>query len=177
MNHDPENPQPAPVPVPVPPGQNSPRVDLGPPVAVSAALELEPQADDDGPDLGPAPDEEEAIDPVVEILGKRFELVIPESITMAYEIDAAFMESQVRALAAALGLCWPKLQRHVRYRYDPRPYGGRVLDYLLSKGASYDDVMLAGSVAFRLLRKQITTQRELRDAQVFSGAPRDPGSS
>ena len=105
----------------------------------------------------------------VEIGGQSVTLQAPSSYTLRAEVWMLSASNQLRGLAAALGMCWRGSGRpHVSYegcRYDPAVYGARVLDELMERGITLQEVFKAGGVAIRLITDGLVAESEVKEAE------------
>jgi hypothetical protein len=106
----------------------------------------------------------------VEVRGQTVQFAPPASVAIRYEVAYAAAENESRAFAAALGVCWPKLGKRVRYRYDVMAYGGQVIEFLLEEGWSYMDIQSAGVVAYAHIAQTLPRASEVKEAEDFSEA-------
>lgn len=110
------------------------------------------------------------------IAGARVELVCPQSAAARWDVLALSGSNFRRACAMALAICWPKLGRKVRkagidYTGEaPAVFGGRVLDLLLSEGASLRDVLAAGAQAIDLCARDLPGAAQVEEAEGNSDA-------
>lgn len=104
----------------------------------------------------------------VKIGEETFDLVLPPSFAVRYDIAIAGAGNQHRAFAAALGACWgnPKTRPRARYGspFDVADYGGRVLDELVSRGIPPAEILAAGIVAYNLLGESAFAGAEVDEA-------------
>lgn len=97
--------------------------------------------------------------PTVHLGSIEIKLVPPTSYSIRYETSISAANNQLRAFAAALGLCSAtagkrdKLQIKARYTdsFNPLQYGGEVLDELVARGYTTVEVMAAGVVAYGVI--------------------------
>lgn len=87
-------------------------------------------------------------------------------------LEASERTSGHRVMGAALGLCWPYLERRLRsngVRYNPAEgvavYGGQVMDYLLGQGLVYKEVVVAGVWAYKRATSDIPGLHGQREAE------------
>lgn len=106
----------------------------------------------------------------IEVGERTIELQLPASMAVRYEITYLAASAEHRAYAAALGVCWGRLQRRVRYRPGPAEYGGRVIDYLVDQGWSYPEVLQAGMAAFAWLADGLIDGAAVREQEEDFGA-------
>jgi len=94
------------------------------------------------------------------VLGKyKVKLGLPRSRSLFYEINTATSINNHRAWAAALGVCWdngqcPGLPGKYSETYNVLVYGGKVIDTLLERGISYDEIIIASAASFCILREK-----------------------
>lgn len=99
----------------------------------------------------------------------------PSSPSMAFDVVTATNTNELRAICAALGMCWeagPDLGCPAKYKdhkYNALAYGGAVLDALIARGVPLDQVTHAGQVAFMLLAAKLPTRKDVDEAEGFSG--------
>ena len=98
------------------------------------------------------------------------DLVKPASFAERLDVHTILGANPHRALACALGLCWPRIRRRLPYRGDPIAYGGQVLDQLHSERAELSDVMDVGAKALALCM-EIPTEVQVKAAMGNSDAP------
>lgn len=84
-----------------------------------------------------------------------------------------------RASAAAIGLC-TRIGRLSGVDYaacgcDPLVYGGRVYGWLREKGATLDDILIAGRVVVEQVNAALYPRKAEVDAQVGFSDPRGAG--
>lgn len=117
-------------------------------------------------------------EPVKVQLGKlEVELEMPASYSIRYEVFLASAQSQVRAWAAALGLCWKGksgLRARYEHSYNPLVYGGQVMDELVARGMAPAEVAAAGVIAHNLLSREFMPEKEVAEAERFFGEPELP---
>lgn len=121
-------------------------------------------------------EEEAKIPDRFEVGGRSVQLHRPGSISVQYEIVYSAATNEQRAFAAALGACWDRLGKRVQYRYDPLPYGGRVIEHLLEHGWTYPEIIQAGQIAFAYLARDIISASEVEEAEGFSEAATAPST-
>jgi len=117
---------------------------------------------------------------VIELAGKPIRLVRPRSYAARMDVVMAASGNTMRAMAAALGLCWAQVgagvQRPLRttlaaHKYDALAYGGAVLDELLGvRGVSAQDLAPALTAAWQLCTADLITAEEVAEAEDFTGA-------
>lgn len=99
----------------------------------------------------------------------------PSSPSMAFDVVTATNTNELRAICAALGMCWeagPDLGCPAKYKdhkYNALAYGGAVLDALIARGVQLDQITHASQVAFMLLAAKLPTRKDVDDAEGFSG--------
>jgi len=122
-------------------------------------------------------DEETALPTSVEVLGMAVPLdAATVDLAVRYDVVYAAVTDERRAFAAALGVCWPRLLRRVKYRFDPLAFGGRVVTYLCGEqGAAYLDVVAAGRVAYAHLAAGLVDMEAAKAAEDFTAV--EPGGS
>lgn len=111
----------------------------------------------------------------VRIGARERDLKLPTSYAVRHEVVAAFHENRQRALAAALGLCCPRIERDLAtekraiapYGKDCSPlrYGGDVIDGLVGLGGNISDIMAAGLKALTLIAESLTDESEVKAAR------------
>lgn len=97
-------------------------------------------------------------------------LQAPGSIAERWDVVLASQSNgaQHRALAAALGLCWPRFRRRHPYTNNALTYGGHVLDTLLGEGAQLGEILAAGREALELCVSGLV---EVEGERTFSETP------
>lgn len=112
----------------------------------------------------------------IRIRGGDYEVQAPRSVSEVIDVLRIADTSPHRAMAAAIGLAVPKVQRQCQvgtlrdHRYDAAAFGGSMYDALLAGGCTMDEVLQAGSVALEVISEVVPTQAEV-DADVgFSEA-------
>lgn len=106
------------------------------------------------------------------------EFVVPKSFAARYAVWEALDDNRMLAGMAALGLCWPKLQRRMRYDHVPLAYGARVLEALTEAGWAYRDVRHAADVAMAHLLRSLPEWEALQEqADFFDEAEPGPSST
>jgi hypothetical protein len=82
------------------------------------------------------------------LAGMKLELAAPRSLSARWAVARAARRegSELTVLAAALGLCWSRLQRHVPYTHDVLSYGDKVIDWLMSPDRGEHQVKLPGQI-------------------------------
>lgn len=119
--------------------------------------------------------------PVVTIGGIRVTLRPPTSFAVRYEISVSAAENGIRALAAALGVCWAvdakRDRMKVRYEssYSPLVYGASVFDELVARGVRPVEIAAAGTIAYGLISEGVFSEDEVAHAEDFTEPP--PGAS
>jgi hypothetical protein len=118
----------------------------------------------------------------VELKGERGNLRLSlyqiESLALRNEVTYAIVQSEPRAVGAALGLCSPVVRKHAPWRHqDVLQYGQLVLDWALSEGVGYHPLLDACRVAWRLVSADLIPEREVAAAEDFSAAGGDSTSS
>ena len=107
-------------------------------------------------------------------LGKRtFQPFPPVSIATRWDLYAAVSVNRHRAWASALALCYPRLLRHVPYRYDVLEHGGRVVDFLRGEeGGSvpWPEIIAGGVACMALCAVGLIVEPEVRAAEDFTEA-------
>lgn len=111
----------------------------------------------------------------VKLGGRDIQLLPPRSYAAAYDVVIAAQQNEVRAGAAALGLCWqgeggPKTSYEVA-GYDAIKYGGLVMDELVARGLRPMEIRAAGAVAWWVAADQIVSEEEVSAAEGNSVAP------
>lgn len=107
----------------------------------------------------------------------KLSLSPPASLALRYEVTYAVVESEPRAVAAALGLCSPAVRKHVPYDHGSvLQYGQRVLDWLLSEGVTWFDALNAGRIAWRHCSRGVVSEREVAETEGFF-APTEAAST
>jgi hypothetical protein len=108
----------------------------------------------------------------------RVRLFVPKSLGVRYEVTYAIAESEIKAGCAALGVCSVTIQKHVPWtkKSAALAYGADVLEWLLSQGVAYGDVLNAGRLAWWHVSRGLIPAREVEDAEGFSG-PTTGGST
>lgn len=128
------------------------------------------------PKPAPAAKAEKPDRPTVTIGGQSIRLGRPASLAVRIDVIAAVSTSEVRGLAAALGICWeagsprPPAQ-YAKFRYDALRYGGAVLDALLGRGVPLGEIMTAGQEAFLWLAESVPTGDRVQAHEDFCEAP------
>ena len=103
----------------------------------------------------------------------------PKSTALRYDLVQAAQTNQLRAQAAALGMCWEAggtggaPAQWARFHCDPMAYGGAVIDELSRRGVALGTVVHAGQVAFLHMMKDLPTKEEVDAQEDFSGARRE----
>lgn len=87
------------------------------------------------------------------IANADLELVQPKSFAERLDVLALLSDGAAnhRVAAAALGLCWPRLRRKVKYGGRVLEFAGQVIDLLSEEGATFDEIMEAGAEALELI--------------------------
>jgi hypothetical protein len=90
--------------------------------------------------------------PARKLAGADLVLRKPASIAARWDvaITAGMEGCRPRALAAALGMCWPRFHRRYPYQGNALAYGGHVIDTLTKEGASFGEILAAGAEASEL---------------------------
>lgn len=123
---------------------------------------------------------------LVTVHGQTMELDAPRRLVLRYDLAAAVEEhgrveqTARRVLAAALGLCWSGGTAKVgwpTYRGDVLSYGGDVLDYLLTAGATMQEVVAGGHAAVQLVVQSMPGPPEIERARGNSPGAGAPASS
>lgn len=110
----------------------------------------------------------------VEIGGKTLPIQLPKSFALRSEVLASGASNWRRAMAAALGICCPKLRLKTRYElndYNPLRFGGSVLDELVERGIPAEEVYAAGGACFSMLAEATLEVDEVERAEGNSEAP------
>jgi len=111
------------------------------------------------------------------VAGAAVQLVVPRSWAERHDVAAAAATNVQRAVAAALGLCWPRLRKRLpAYGGDPLAYGGAVIDFLRNEGASMNDIVDVGIDAMKLCADGLFGEAEVKARADFSGAPGGGGT-
>jgi len=105
----------------------------------------------------------------VQIGGKDVRLEAPRSYTVRTDIILLERRNRLRAILAALGVCWrggtrPKAE-YDQCGYDPAVYGGAVLDELVERGIAPSEAFAAGTEAMRLLADGWFWESDLKAAE------------
>ena len=132
---------------------------------------------DNEPETPPKPPEPETPPKLPERLaGAVLTLEAPADLAERWDVVlAADVEGQLpRVLAGALGLCWPRLRKRVRYGGNILTYGGNVIRTLLAEGATIAEIVRVGSAAYALCRAGLV---DVEGAGDFSEPPADPGGA
>lgn len=105
------------------------------------------------------------------LAGADLALTAPGSLAERWDVVilAQTEGARERAMAAALGLCWPRLRRRKPYGGNALTYGGTVIDTLLGEGATISEILAAGSDAYQLCLEGLVDV----GASDFSGTPPD----
>lgn len=118
--------------------------------------------------------------PVVTVGKHKVTLVRPASFSACYDLLVAANTSRPRALAAALGMCWQGLGRP-KARFETTlnvlAYGGQVMDELVGRGVSVEELFAAGAVAYNLAAAATVTEPEIAEVEGNSAAPEDDSTS
>lgn len=109
---------------------------------------------------------------VMVTIGKRQgKLVLPPSFSLREDLAFAGIENPRRAFAAALGVCWkgsPRIHLHISdSNWNVLEYGGKVIDYLLEKGVSREQIRDAGGAAYILVRDSVIDISGVDKAESF----------
>lgn len=86
------------------------------------------------------------------LAGADVVLRVPGSLAARWDVCIASQTPgcEIRAQAAALGLCWSRINKRMIYGGDVLRYGGQVIDLLLAEGARYGEIMGASIEAYNL---------------------------
>lgn len=86
------------------------------------------------------------------LAGADLVLRVPDSLAARWDVTilSQVEGARERALAAALGICWPRFNRRRPYGGNALTYGGVVIDALLAEGASIGEIYVAGGEALAL---------------------------
>lgn len=95
--------------------------------------------------------------PELTIGGRKVTLRVPTSASERWDYLTAVQSlTPSRAMAAALGLCWPWLRSQLPpYRGDLAALGGQVVDLMVGKGVAMTEVLSVGRAANSMLLKDI----------------------
>jgi len=111
----------------------------------------------------------------ITINGWTVTLAAPADQVIRHEILHLYSDNPHRAFAAALGVCWRKIQLNLKYNHQPMKYGHAVTSLLLEQGARYHEIVVAGSHAFNALADGLIGGAEVSEAVDFSEAPKEDG--
>lgn len=118
------------------------------------------------------------------VAGQTIELVLPASAAVRQDILSCISELQdpqiaSRVLAASLALCSPTLLRKGAPAYDGRllKYGGAVIDFLRSKGATNAEISTVGSAALQLVCDDFVAEVEATKAAAGNSEAPEGASS
>jgi len=123
--------------------------------------------------------------------GEKVALQVPGSCAAALDVVVAANKNPRRGICAALGLCWPAWNRKQRRKqritddhpwapltvtlsgceFDALAYGGAVLDELLVRGLSLEEVSAAGAVALNMVTDALPDFDEVEAVEGNSEAP------
>lgn len=105
----------------------------------------------------------------VQLGGKDVRLEAPRSYTVRTDIVLLERRNRLRAMMAALGVCWRGASRpKVTYDqagWDPAAYGGAVLDELVERGIAPAEAFRAGAEAMGLILDGWVWEPELEQAE------------
>lgn len=123
---------------------------------------------------------------VARLAGEPIDLVVPRSLAERWGVSnllhANSNNPQVLTLigAGALGLCWPRFKVKAdtpKYRHDLLDYGAAVLDCLLAKGATMQEIQRYAVQAVSLCVEGLVSGEDVKAAEDFSGPTRDASPS
>ena len=115
-------------------------------------------------------------------LGGTVPLPVPGPFALRLDLYWAAGRNQRRGPAAALGLCWagadpPKAQIRRYGEADILEYGGLVMDELIARGISWDEIQTAAIQAWALIAESVgpmlqdlPTAEEVHQAEDFTEA-------
>lgn len=109
----------------------------------------------------------------VQIGTHAVELKAPASFMLRREVAMAVGGSPLRAMCAALGVCWgakPLRAKLADHKYDVLGFGGAVFDELMGLGLPEADIYAAAGEALRLCIDAPTEDGVAR-AEGFTGSP------
>lgn len=113
----------------------------------------------------------------------------PASFSACYDVLASSGTNALRAMAAALGMCWRRpaprpasedgakrpsiAPPRARYEasYSPLAYGGEVIDDLVKRGFTMPQIQAAALAAYQLVAAATVNKSEVEDVEGNSGAP------
>jgi hypothetical protein len=104
----------------------------------------------------------------IEVKGNTIEVQVPASYYIRSSIMEANASAPLAASAAALGVCYPKLQRAVPWNDKPIAYGRRVVEYLSEQGWLLADIRAAGDLCWVHLVQSMPDWKEVQDKATFS---------
>jgi hypothetical protein len=90
---------------------------------------------------------------VIRVANAELVLVLPLSYCERIDLLTALQEGipHHRIAAAALGLCWPRVRRKIPYGGKVSEYGAKVVDTLLTEGASLEQIYEHGAKAIAMI--------------------------
>jgi hypothetical protein len=116
----------------------------------------------------------------IKIKDQEIQLQQPQSYAIRWDVATAGPRSPMRAMAAAIGVCWPPVnaiwpgasgRRCPLYEasgYDALRYGGTIIDDLTAAGVPMSEIVKAGAVALSLVQNGLFGEREVAAAEDFS---------
>lgn len=106
----------------------------------------------------------------VKLLAREIELKKPASYAEAWDVASIGEKNQVRALAAALGICGVGRRLKIAYNGDAMTYGGKVIDALVAQGVEMGNIVEAGGQAFAMCAEMLVGGVEVKTAEDFTEA-------
>ena len=128
--------------------------------------------------------------------GEEVALRTPDSCAAALDVLVAADKNPRRGIAAALGLCWPVFNRKqrrklkitedhpwapleatlVKHDFNALAYGGAVLDELMARDLSLEEVSAAGAIALDAVAELLPDFDEVDEVEGNFEAP-EPSTS
>lgn len=106
-------------------------------------------------------------------MAAKLKLKVPGQMSVRYQILELAQGSPLICCAAALGVCWksPKAPR-VRWKTgNAAEYGAKVLDHLMERGMSIDQISEEGSRACGMIADSLPSGEDEQEALGNSEAP------
>ena len=113
----------------------------------------------------------------LELLGKSYDLVVPASYAVRWEIAALANVSVIRARAASIVATVPgaekrlKVQPLSRHGFSVGSWAGDCFDALTKAGVKLEAIMADGETAIDFLTDGLVTEADVDAAEGFSEAP------
>lgn len=118
---------------------------------------------------------------IVHIGGRDVVLTVPKSYALRTEVWLAANENHIRGSMAALAMCWkgpgrPRTQ-YSRAGYNPLVFGAQVMDEMIDRGLTLQELMPAGAAAIQLVVGGLVTDEEVKEAEGNSEAEAEVSAS